>query len=68
MVGKYDDIINLEHPTSKKHKRMSIEDRAAQFGAFAALVGYGDAINETKKEHLKKYEEKNKADPDDQPC
>ncbi|MBR2335272.1 MAG: hypothetical protein IKA62_03490 [Clostridia bacterium] len=46
-VGKYDDIINLSHPTSKKHPRMPIRDRAAQFAPFAALVGYDDAVEET---------------------
>ena len=45
--GKYDDIINLGHPTSKKHPRMPIRDRAAQFAPFAALVGYDDAVEET---------------------
>ena len=36
---KYDDIINLPHPTSKKHPRMSLYARAAQFSPFAALTG-----------------------------
>ena len=31
MSGKYDDIIDLPHPTSKKHPRMSRQNRAAQF-------------------------------------
>lgn len=44
---EYDDIINLAHPTSKKHPRMAISDRAAQFSPFAALTGYEDAIDET---------------------
>ena len=44
---KYDDIINLPHPTSKRHPRMSMIDRAAQFSAFAALTGYDAAIKET---------------------
>lgn len=47
MTNKYDDIIHLPHPTSKKHPRMSIEQRAAQFAPFAALRGYSDAINES---------------------
>lgn len=44
---KYDDIINLEHHISKKHKQMSLENRSAQFAPFAALVGYDDAVKET---------------------
>lgn len=47
MTNKYDDMINLLHPTSKKHPRMSMEQRAAQFAPFAALRGYSDAINES---------------------
>ena len=45
----YEDIINLPHHTSKKHPRMSLEARSAQFAPFAALVGYEDAIEETTK-------------------
>lgn len=44
---KYDDIINLPHHVSKKHPRMSLCDRAAQFSPFAALTGHKAAINET---------------------
>ena len=47
MKGKYDDIINLPHPVSKKHPQMSLYERAAQFAPFAALTGYEDAIKET---------------------
>lgn len=46
-MGAYDDIINLPHPTSAKHPRMPMLDRAAQFSPFAALVGHGAAIQET---------------------
>lgn len=46
-MGAYDDIINLPHPTSPRHPRMSMIDRAAQFTPFQALSGYGDAIQET---------------------
>ena len=46
MKGPYDDIIGLEHPTSRKHKPMSLSDRAAQFAPFAALTGYEDMIDE----------------------
>ena len=44
---EYGDIINLPHPDSKKHKRMSMRDRAAQFSPFAALTGHDAAIKET---------------------
>lgn len=47
MSGKYDDILHLPHPTSKKHPRMPIPDRAAIFSPFAALSGHGAAIAET---------------------
>ena len=46
-MGAYDDIINLQHPTSTKHPRMPMIDRAAQFSPFQALSGYGAAIQET---------------------
>lgn len=46
-LHKYDAIINLPHPTSKKHPRMSMLNRAAQFSPFAALTGYDAAVKET---------------------
>ncbi len=45
-IGKYDDIINLPHHTSRKRPRMSALNRAAQFAPFAALTGYDAAIKE----------------------
>lgn len=54
-IRKYGDIINLPHHVSKKYKPMSIEARAAQFAPFAALTGYGDAINETVRIIEEKY-------------
>ena len=42
----YEDIINLPHPVSKRHKPMPVEDRAAQFAPFAALTGHQAAIEE----------------------
>ena len=47
MNHAYDDIIRLPHPTSRKHPRMSLEERAAQFAPFAALTGFGGVIRET---------------------
>ena len=46
-MSDYEDIINLERPISKKHGKMSIGDRAAQFAPFAALTGFGAVIKET---------------------
>lgn len=48
-LHQYDDIINLPPPTSKKYPRMSELDRAAQFSPFAALTGYEQALEQTKK-------------------
>ena len=45
-MGNYDDIINLPHHISKKHPRLSMEQRAAQFAPFAALTGYGEQVKE----------------------
>ena len=47
MSGPYDDIIHLSHPTSARHPRMPVSDRAAIFSPFAALTGHAAAIQET---------------------
>ena len=46
MTGKYDDIVNLLRPESRKPK-MPIIDRAAQFAPFAALTKFGEEIKES---------------------
>ncbi len=46
----YDDIINLPHYVSSKRPQMSMQDRAAQFSPFAALVGFDDEIAETNRQ------------------
>ncbi len=45
-MKKYANIINLPRPESRRPK-MSAIDRAAQFSAFAALVGLDEQMNET---------------------
>ena len=45
-MGRYDDIMGLPRPVSRRHPRMPIPQRAKQFMPFAALKGYGDAIAE----------------------
>ena len=66
MSRPYDDIINLPHPTSKRHPRMSIHDRAAIFSPFAALSGHGAAIAETARltEHRIEFDEDTRAELD----
>lgn len=44
---RYDDIIHLKRPVSLKHRPMDAENRAAQFAPFAALTGFGEAVDET---------------------
>ncbi len=55
MKTTYDDIIHLEHPTARKHPRMSRLDRAAQFAPFAALKGYEDVIDENRQKNEEEY-------------
>ena len=46
MSGKYDDIIHLSRPVSRRHPPMPLAKRAAQFAPFAALTGYEAVIEE----------------------
>lgn len=55
-MNNYDDIIDLDYQISTKHRRMSIESRAAQFAPFAALTGYNEAIKESSRLTDKKIE------------
>ena len=47
MTDNYEDIIDLPHHVSKKHPKMPMWNRAAQFAPFAALPGYDAAVKET---------------------
>ncbi len=47
MSSEYDDLLNLPHHTSTVQPAMPIQNRAAQFAPFAALVGYDALIQET---------------------
>ena len=55
-MSEYDDIINLPHHQSTKHKQMSNYQRAEQFAPFATLTGYDAAIDETARLTDKKLE------------
>lgn len=46
-MDNYDDIKHLTRPQYDDLHPMSMNDRAAQFSPFAALVGYDDAVAET---------------------
>ena len=46
-MGKFDDIINHEYIKSTTRRHMTMVERAAQFGAFKAVVGHEDALHET---------------------
>ena len=47
MNPKYLKLKNITRPQYPDLPPMSIEDRAAQFSPFAAVVGYDDAVEET---------------------
>ena len=47
MSEKYEDMLYMNPPVSKTHRKLSIQDRAAQFMPFAALTGYEDLIRES---------------------
>ncbi len=55
MTDKYNDIIDLPHYEPKRHPRMSMWNRAAQFAPFAAVAGHDAAIEETNKKNLEEY-------------
>lgn len=46
-MGKFDDIISHEYIKSPTRRHMTMVERAAQFGAFKAVVGHEDALHET---------------------
>lgn len=54
-MSKYDDMLYMKAPKSKKHPPMAREARAAQFAPFSAMVGHDAAVAEvarlTEKEH-----------------
>lgn len=53
---RYDDIICLARPISKRHAPMSNYDRAAQFAPFAALTGYEEVISEVSRQTVPRIE------------
>ena len=46
-MDDFSAIMNMPHHVSKKRRQMTLEERAVQFSAFAALSGYDEEIDET---------------------
>jgi hypothetical protein len=44
-----EELYIMPHPESKKRKRMSVRNRAAQFAPFSALTGYDEEIIEAER-------------------
>ncbi len=55
-MQRYADMLMLPHHKSKRHKQMSMAERAAQFSPFAALSGYDAAVKETARKTQEKRE------------
>lgn len=53
----YGDIIDLPHHRPQRHAPMPPAERAAQFSAFAALSGHGEAIRATARHAAEKMED-----------
>ncbi len=49
MNGKYEDMLHLSRPPSRRAK-MSRIDRGAQFAPFAALPGFDDELKRREKQ------------------
>ncbi len=45
-MDRYDDMLRMPRPVSRRHPQMPNAQRAKQFMPFAALRGYGDALAE----------------------
>ncbi len=47
MNDEYQSIMYLKYEKSKRYPHMTVQNRAAQFQPFAALITHADVINET---------------------
>lgn len=64
MNDSYEDIINLPHHVSKRHRQMTLAERAAQFAPFAALEGHAAAVSSTAQRVRLQVEEREKQQAD----
>ena len=51
-ASPYEDIIDMPHHVSTRHRPMPIGKRAAQFAPFAALSGHDEAIDRAAEEDI----------------
>ena len=51
MNKRVEEILYRPRPESKRHPKVAMESRAAQFSACAALTGYEEVIEETAQKH-----------------
>lgn len=57
-IHNYDDIIDMPHYFPPDRVRMPRQQRAAQFAAFNALRGYGEALDKVQRQIEAEYEDK----------
>ena len=65
-MSDYSRIIDHPHYQSKTHPHMSMTNRAAQFSPFAALTGYDEAVEDTRKAVLQEIQREEEGTPVDQ--
>ncbi|MBR1766191.1 MAG: hypothetical protein IJ745_04010 [Bacteroidales bacterium] len=51
-MDEYEDIIDLPHYEPRRHPRMPLANRAAQFAPFAAVSGHTEATNDAALQHI----------------
>lgn len=51
-MNDYESIINLPHYEPKRHPRMPMASRAAQFAPFSALEGHEEALQTTAEQRM----------------
>ena len=56
MNAKYEELLELPHPNPKRHPRMPMADRAAQFSPFAALTGFETILAEAEQTAVRNAE------------
>ena len=56
MKQEYRALLDLPHPVSRRHPRMPMTDRAAQFAPFAALTGFDAILTEAERSAVQNAE------------